>query len=109
MRMSKKVRLGDREVVVSELTVAQVRQLLEEMERPGEVHVLDMMFKDAPAQALTMSTGLSFEDLEQYAPSELEPLKEAFLETNPFFVKLIEDLARIGQEVLKESSEGSAG
>ncbi|HDD52940.1 MAG TPA: hypothetical protein ENF32_02580 [Thermosulfidibacter takaii] len=107
--MSKKVRLGDRDVMVKELTVAQVRQLLDEFERPGEVHVLDMMFEEAPAMALSMSTGLEVAELEEYSPSELEPLKEAFLETNPFFVRLVKRLSRIGREALKNSIEESAG
>ena len=110
MRKSKIVRLGDREITVKELTVAQVRSIISELESNYELAILDLMFTDVPSLALQMSTGLSDSELDDYSPSELTPLIEAFREANPFFVQMMNRLSALGEVALQSSSAGqSAG
>ncbi len=109
MRRSKLVRLGDREITVKELTVAQVRSILSELETGTELAVLDLLFTDVPTIALLASTELSENDLAEYSPSELEPLIDAFREANPFFVKMMKRLAALGEVALQSSTGQSAG
>lgn len=94
MRKSKIIQWNDKEVVCKELTVGEIRNL---MEHPPEVIALDAIFFDRiPAAAIVLSTGLSEEDLSSVTPSSLDLLWGSVEEINPFFVQMLKRLAEHG-------------
>lgn len=114
MQKIKRIKIDERELTVKELTVGQIRNIIEDLENPENVHIIDMLFGDEiPALAVSESTEISMKDLEKgkITPSEMEIIIKGVKEVNPFFVKMIERLAKIGETALKgrTSTESSAG
>ena len=89
-----------------ELTVRQVREIIDTLEKQENVHTVDMLFSDEiPALAVSMSTGKSLEELQgDITPSELAAIIEEVKEAKPFFVKMIQRLSEIGEAALKETT-----
>ncbi len=103
MQRNKKIPVGDKEITVTELSVTQIRNLLDQMEQP-EFSVIDLLFPDSvPSAAVVESTGISLDQLEAYPPSELKFIIEGVESLNPFFVNMITRLAKAGQEMISEN------
>ncbi len=94
MRKTKTIKIDSKEITVKELRVKDIRRILESGQR------LEADFSQMP-EILKMVTDLPFEELEEFAPSELKIIWEAFREVNSDFLDLV---ARSGiTEVLKNS------
>jgi hypothetical protein len=102
----KKVNVGGREVVARELTVREVRGILDDLEAVKEVSTVDLLFQDRiPARAVALSTGLTLEELEgDFKPSELDAIITAVGEANPIFARLVERLTGAVKAVLSRGS-----
>lgn len=106
MQRTKTITIGDRDVSVKELTVAQVRGLMDNLEKDTEIHTIDMLFPDGlPALAISESTGISIKKLEEdFAPSELKQIIAGVENLNPFFANMISRMTKIGAAILKEKA-----
>jgi len=102
MRKQKKATIGDKEVVVKELTIGEVKNALEEIDKRKEPHVIELLFPDVPAIVLSMSTGLSAEEFEHFTQSEMEQLISVFKEVNPFLSGLLKRLAEAAKRLLEK-------
>lgn len=96
--------IDEREITVKELTVADVRDLLENVTNKTEINTIDLLFGDSvPSEAIEKSTGIKIKKLENdFSPSEIKTLVEAVEEVNPFFVAMIQKLKK-ATENLKQA------
>ena len=103
----KTIEIDGRSIEAKELTVAQVKEILE-TEDSGPPDTIDMLFFDRlPSAAVRASTGLNAEDLEQMAPGDIEKVLEAVEGVNPIFARLIRKAAGEAERML--STAASAG
>jgi hypothetical protein len=115
MRQIKSVTIGEEELVVRELTVAEIRGLLDRAETGGAddgLFVINLLFpKRLPAEALAISLGMTGAEMaaKNWAPSALERVIEAAESVNPTFASLLARLADVGREALKTSTGPAAG
>lgn len=104
MQRSKNIPVGDKEVTVTELSVAQIRDLLDQIEE-YKVGTIDLLFPDGvPAVAVAKSTGIDLERLEDYPPSELKTIIDGVENINPFFANMLTRLAKAGNQILREKA-----
>lgn len=101
-------------VEAKELTVGQIREILEKLEKGGTTHYGDLLFEgeEIPILAVSLSTGLSIDELEgDMTPSRLKEIIEEVRQANPFFAGMMKRLAKIGEGALaaKNSTGPSAG
>ncbi len=106
MQRSKTVTVGERDITVKELTVSQIRDLMDNLEKDTETYTIDMLFPDSvPAIAVSESTGIPIKKLEaDFTPSELKQIIEGVENLNPFFTNMISRIAKIGEAVLTEKA-----
>lgn len=89
MRLLAEVPLGDRKVMVKELTLAEIRAWLEEAAQRLTVGLVDELFddKDLSISDLPSFCDMAADQFEGFGPSELEPLVDKIREVNArFFV-----------------------
>jgi hypothetical protein len=86
-------KLSSRTVVCSELTVGQVRGLLQA--KAGADLVDELLLEDVRLVDLPVFTGLPIEDIEQMLPSDLEQLVEGCKEANPSFFRMLAKVASL--------------
>lgn len=84
--------IGARKVVCSELTVAQVRQLLQQ-EVSGDL-VDEALFTDIRLPDLPLFTELTAEQIDLMLPSELEEVVAGCKEANPAFFRMLAALSK---------------
>ncbi|TLX65069.1 hypothetical protein DN820_01790 [Stutzerimonas nosocomialis] len=82
--------VAGRRVVCSELTVAQVRGLLQQGSA-GDL-VDELLLEDLRLADLPLFTGLVMEELERMLPSDLEVLVAGCKEANPSFFRMLAKL-----------------
>lgn len=88
-------KLGDKEVVCRELSVAGVRQL---MTRSASTDLINAaLFKDIPLDDLPQLTNLTKEDIDEALPSELAAVIEGCKEANPHFFDMLARLTKAPQ------------
>ena len=106
MQRTKKITIDDREITIKELSVAQVKELLDDEEASGEINIIGLLFPDSlPAAAITKSTGISEQKLENdFMPSELKQIIDGVESLNPFFVNMITRLTKIGKQAMKDKA-----
>jgi hypothetical protein len=112
MRKEKSFKIGDKKFTAYELTVKQIAQITDSLDKETEVGDIDLLFPDRlPSSALAMSLDMKIEDLAEYTPSEIEIMIDAAEEINPTFASLIQRLANLGRAALaaNKSEEQSAG
>jgi hypothetical protein len=107
MRKSKIIKIDDREITISELTVANINKLFVDVSaqaKPGAANIIDLLFgADIPVEAVAVSCGITVDELEaQYAPSEINVIVEAVKEVNPFFTAM---LAKLTEAVAKGQAQ----
>jgi hypothetical protein len=86
--LHKVVRIADREIVVRELTVAELRQWIAEGAAGGDL--LAEKLNKAPHSLLAAMSGLTVADLAELLPdSEIAQLEAAARECNPSFFGLL--------------------
>lgn len=112
MRITKVIKIDDREITVKELRVKDIRQLIEKAEE------LDKGFEQME-DMLPLATDLNVADIEAMAPSELEKVWDAFREVNAVFFDLVvktgivkevkgsilKDLTKVFADSLKQDTE----
>ena len=86
---------GNRPVPCLELTVGQVRGLLQG--NGTGVIVEELLLEDVRLIDLPLFTGLKAEDLEQMLPSDLELLVQGCKEANPSFFRMLAKVASLRQ------------
>ena len=80
---------GGRQVVCQELTVGQVRGLMQEMmHKPGDV-VDELLLEEVRLLDLPLFTGLQGEELEAMLVSDLDRLVQGCKEANPSFFRML--------------------
>jgi len=98
MRKEKVVKLDEREIKVRELRVKDIREIIEEAEKcENQVELIEKI--------LPRAVNLSLKDFEEFAPSELKLLWDAFREVNSVFFDLldrVEVLRMLKNAVLKD-------
>jgi len=106
MLNSKKIEINGRSITVTEVSVRKVLQLMPQLlpsvKKDGEEETAETGFMANLEDLLQYACGLSFEELIELHPSELEKLWEAFREVNAFFFRMTSTLGleeRIGQIV----------
>lgn len=101
MRIEKTLAIGETEIAVRELTVADIRAWLKALEAQTAPDVLDVvLFEDFTLADLTRMTDLTAADLETMAPSELRRVADACREVNADFFALRGRLLTLGQAAL---------
>lgn len=89
----KLIRVGEMDVVIKEITVADARALLNQ-ESEGADMVGDNLFPDFRLRDLTVFTSLSEEQFESMLPSQLREVVDAAAEMNRHFFDLVGRLNR---------------
>lgn len=85
----KKIEVGGIEITARELLVSEVRQWLLDLQSPSEIGMVDaMLFEEASLQDITRMSGLTLEQIDTLAPSQLRQVIEACKEVNPDFFGL---------------------
>lgn len=91
-----------KKIEARELTIAEVRQVFDSMEKRTDLHTVEILFpNEIPVTALCLSTGLSSEELDgDIPPSEIKRLIEEVKDRNPFFLSGLRALAQAGAALL---------
>ncbi|MBM9615979.1 hypothetical protein JWJ90_17050 [Desulfobulbus rhabdoformis] len=95
-------------VTVQELTVKQVRELFERMQRGEPLFIEDLLDQPVPILAVSESTGIPLDELEDTKPSELIPLCQEVTTLNPSLASMIRrriEAADRLQEVIAHSAK----
>jgi len=104
------VTVSGRKVTVKTLTVAEMREIVEEIRDAGksdksvlDLHIVDLIFNDdVPTAAVAKASGLTLEELAgPIAPQEIKDLIDKVRAANPFFVGMMERLVDVGKEAGK--------
>jgi hypothetical protein len=92
-----------KKIETRELTVAEVRQVFDSMENRTDLHTVEILFpNELPVMAVSLSTGLSLEELDgDIPPSEIKQIIERVKEKNPFFLSGLQALAQAGAAFLE--------
>jgi hypothetical protein len=102
MPATRTIQLGARAVTVRELTVADVRELLITSPRQADpLHAL--AFDEFGLQDLSCQCDATPDDLEQFAPSDLQPLVDACRDLNPHFFRVRAALSGVARLMLAEA------
>lgn len=103
MRKLSEIKIGDKVVVVRELTVAQVERQFSEIKTQEEPTTLDWMFSSTymPEAVLAEIIGepVALLITEETTPTDLEPLYKEALKINPFLEKALEQMRQIATMV----------
>jgi predicted component of type VI protein secretion system len=100
MRTVEAIKIDDREIMVKELDVLDIKKLLASAAQNKTMTTLDLLFgNEIPGDAIVMSTGLSLEELEKFAPSELYKIVEVVKRLNPFFMQMVSKLIKVAEKM----------
>lgn len=105
MQRTKTITIGEQDVTIRELNIAQIRDLMDNMEKE-QGSTIDLLFpKNIPAVVISEATQISVKKLEEiFAPSELKQIIDGVENLNPFFANMIKRLSEIGQAVLDKKT-----
>ncbi len=106
MQRKKTIVINDIDITVTELSVAQVRDYMDDKPEQAPVSIIDLLFPDSlPGRVIAESTGLSVKKLEDdFSPSELKKIVEAVESLNPFFVNMMKRLSEMGREIIAQKT-----
>lgn len=104
MRATRVVNLGDLSVEVRELTVADVRNLLLTTGQTGDP-LQQLVFEDFGLGDLVVMTDTSAAALEEFTPTQLQPLIAACQELNPHFFRVRVALTATARLVQREAEQ----
>ncbi|MBF0422636.1 MAG: hypothetical protein HQL73_06560 [Magnetococcales bacterium] len=101
MRCSDTIETDGQTVTVSELTVGEIRAWFKEMTVQDDEFdlVRHELFDDADLDAVGRMTDIR--DLDEWTPSQLEPVIEACRRVNPRFFALRDRLQTAGRKILE--------
>lgn len=101
MRYVKTLTLADRAIQIRELTVADIRAWLKDLETDTGGDVVDVaLFEDVRLADLALLTDLAPEAVEALTPSQLRQVFDAAREVNADFFGMRGRLMRLGQAAL---------
>jgi len=91
MRKKKTLKVGEQELVVKELTVAQVEELLKGIDENRPAYMAELLMDSAlTIEAVSLASGLSAEALNgDYTPNELQEIWGAAAEVNDFLSRML--------------------
>lgn len=99
MRNMEIVKIDDTEITIKELNAIDIKALISNAGKQT-MTTLDLLFGDEmPGDAVTMSCGMTIDDLEKMAPSDLYKIVEVVKKLNPFFMKMVERLTRAAEKI----------
>lgn len=104
MPATRTITIGVLSVTVRELTVAEVRELLITAPRSADP-LRALAFDDFGIDDLALLSDASAEDLELFAPSDLQPLVYACKELNPHFFRPRAALNGVARMMLAEAGQ----
>lgn len=99
--MTESITVCGREITPKQLTMSDVHEFLQRMEQDAAdkkpPHVVDIVFNDqVPAVAVSMSTGLSLDELAGKIPQDtMRALLDKVKAVNPFFVGMMERIVAV--------------
>ena len=102
MKRTKEIDIDGRAVTVRELTVAEVRNWLKDLEqvREGGIDlVTEGIMADASISDVARMTDLSPEDLDNLTPSQIEEVVTSCREINPHFFRLRDRLLEAARSI----------
>lgn len=76
-------------ITVRELTVKQVREVFERLDKDPVCFIDDLLDQPVPGLIVVESTGIKLEELEESKPPELIPLCSEVLRANPSCASMI--------------------
>lgn len=103
MAASRQVQIGSLAVTVRELTVGEVRDWLASVES-GQTLVDaagEYVFEDASVQELARMCDLPVSGFDAFAPSEIEPIRQAARDLNPHFFGLRAAVAAAQKSIVR--------
>jgi hypothetical protein len=100
-----KVAVASKEVTVNELTVAQVRELINEASAGGETDVVNATLIDGvDFNQLLKMTDLTAAELDAMTPSQIQQVADAAREVNRHFFTLWGRIMAIASQTLSKPS-----
>jgi len=89
-RQVETIEINGKEILVKELKASEVRDVVRQLEDPEyKTPFFDDLYPETlPSNCYTIITGLTAEELEEYTPSELQPLFKAAERLNKSFMGL---------------------
>lgn len=99
------IALGDASITVRELTVAEVRDWALKVDQ-GLIQVdpvREYVFEDVSLDDLLRMSDADGDVLEQYGPSDLQPVAEAARKLNPHFFRLRAELVLTARLMAREA------
>lgn len=100
------ITLGEQNVVVRELTFAEIRDWLVEAESgPDEDPLHALAFEECSLADLARMSSISVRELEAHTPSELAELLAACQALNPHFFRMRAALSGVARLMLKEAEQ----
>lgn len=106
MRIIREHPLGDRKVMVKELTVAEIRAWLAGKVELGDL-VDTMLFEELTLSDIEQLTDLTAEEIDHLAPSEIDALLPVLKEVNARFFVMRERVAMMGRQLLAQPKSES--
>jgi len=85
MAFEKVAKIGDKEVTVHELTVAQVREMAKATAEDQSDPLANWLIEDTPFIVLCSMSTVAVESLDEWRPSEIKQLADVCREVNPDF------------------------
>jgi hypothetical protein len=103
MTAKAEITVGDNVVVVRELSVSEVRDWVAEAEAGAKLDALrSLVFDDCSLDDLARMCDFTADQMEQFGPSELDPLREKCKALNPHFFKVREALVGVSRAIQAE-------
>jgi len=104
MRLVREIKVGDRTVLVRELTVAEIREwLLAKTADLGDL-VDVSLFDDFSLSDVAALTNLTHDDLDQMLPSEIVTVMDVAREINPRFFEMRARMVTMGRALTESQS-----
>ena len=102
MAAAQTVKSESAEFIVRELTVSQVRAIIEDLGSAGRApHPLELLFPGVPLVAVTQSCGIAPDALDSLSISDAERLITAVREVNPGFFSMHDRLTAAGRALME--------
>lgn len=107
MKKSKTIKLDDREITVTELTPTQVDDLVRGFNAERSANMVELLM-DSPisTEAVTLSTGMSLEEMMAMTPTELHAVWGAVAEVNDFLSRMLDRMLAIAEKGTTATSAG---
>ena len=89
MQNTDTVTFDGKEITITELSVKQIRQMFDQLDKQEPQLFDDLINEPVPTLAITISTGITLDKLEEHRPSEVAALAKEVIAVNPFLAAMI--------------------